>query len=262
MSQPPRWRRGVGTLLGLPTMPIRKLLHFDASHLTSPQRRRHGLTLVLSGIEGRGPFVQSLAQGLGDVDDGAVEVFEWTTRRVFATLKHLAALRRNREQAAKLADAVMAYQAEHPAAPLHLVGHSGGAAITVFALEELARRGAAPVDSAMLLGAALSHDYDLDVALSGASLVRSFHSPLDIPHLVLGTLVFGTVDRRHTVSAGFRGFRERNLSSYQRLEQRPYRRAMFSSWHWGGHMGWTNRVFAAEHLAPLLRQSEPPKRCE
>ena len=80
--------------------------------------------------------------------------------------------------------------------------------------------------------------------------------------LVLGTLVFGTVDRRHTVSAGFRGFRERNLSSYQRLEQRPYRRAMFSSWHWGGHMGWTNRVFAAEHLAPLLRQSEPPKRCE
>ena len=73
-----RWRRGISTLAGLPLMPIRKLLHYDCSQLAAPDRCEQGLVLVLSGIEGYGPFGHSLAMGLGDVCPQGIELFEWT----------------------------------------------------------------------------------------------------------------------------------------------------------------------------------------
>ena len=250
----------MGTLLGLPTMPIRKLLRYDLSPLTNEQRRGNGLAIVLSGIEGRGPFSATLARGLAAEWEGAVEVFEWTSRRLFATLSHLCNLKRNREQAAKLADCIEAYHQQHPTAPVHLIGHSGGAAIAVFTLEELERRRLDQVvDQVLLLGAALSREYDLRLALRAARQVHSFQSKLDIPHLVLGTCIFGTVDRQRGVSAGFNGFAVPNAAeeaAYGRLTQHRYVWRMARSWHWGGHMGWTNEVFAAEYLAPIL--TSPP----
>jgi hypothetical protein len=250
----PRWRRGLSTLRGIPLLPFRKLLRYDISPLDTPQRRARGLVLVLSGIEGYGPFAHSLALGLGDAVDGAVEVHEWTTRRLMSSLRHLVDLPRNRQQAALLAARIRQHQRDHPGAPVHLVGHSGGAAMAVMALEELARLEAPPVHTAVLLAAALAPAYDLTAALGQVERMVSFHSPLDVPHLVLGTLVFGTIDRRHAVGAGFGGFKPCDHEAYQRLEQRRYRPSMLRSWHWGGHLGWTNRVFVAEHVAPLLQR--------
>lgn len=248
---PPRWRRGISTLVGLPTMPVRKMLTiFDVPDLASLEReKQHGLTLVLSGIEGRGPFCASLALGLSDSWPGSVEVFEWTTRRVFGAFHHLFNEQRNREQAERVADRIERHWQEAPDAPVYLASHSGGTAIAAFALEALVRRGCRRrVNRSLLLASALSDRYDLSEALQSCDEIHSFHSPLDIPHLVLGTCIFGAMDRCHRVSAGFRGFR----ISHERLIQHPYQRSMVSAWHWGGHMGWTNRVFAAEHLAGLL----------
>lgn len=250
----PRWRRGLSTLMGFPAMPVRKLIRYDSSHLASDQRTSQGLTLVLPGIDGYGPFPHSLTMGLGDALPHGIEMFEWTTRRVMTGLTHLCDLSRNREQASRLADRVEQHQQRHPGTPVHLVGHSGGAAVSVFALEELAQRAAPPVTAALLLGPALWRGYDLTTALEQAERTVSFYSLLDIPHLVVGTVAFGSIDRRHGVCGGFLGFRERDEPAYARLEQRPYRPTMVRSAHLGGHMGWTNRLFAAEHLAPLLTE--------
>ena len=259
---PPRWRRGLSTLLGLPTWPIRKLLKFDTSELANEQRRARGLTLVLSGIEGHGPFRSSLAHGLADTWGGAVEVFDWTTRRLFGTLGHLANHPRNRQMGERLADRIETHWRQHPETAVHLVAHSGGAAIVAFALETLAQRGVdggnggfgdRRVGTVLMLAAALSEQYDLADALEACDEIHSFYSPLDVPHLVLGTLLLGTMDRVHGVSAGFQGFRV----THEHLHQHGYQTKMARSWHWGGHMGWTNRVFAAEHLAHYL----PPPLC-
>ena len=251
---PPRWRRGVSTLLGLPTMPVRKILPiFDSDELACRDREAEaGLAIVLSGIEGRGPFCRSLALGLADAWPGSVEVFEWTTRRVLGALVHLTNEARTRDQAEQVADRIERHWDEAPATPVFLVSHSGGTAVASFALEALARRGVEQrVDRTLLLASALSERYDLGEALQACDEIHSFHSRLDVPHLVLGTCVFGTMDRQRGVSAGFRGFR----IHHERLIQHGYARDMARAWHWGGHLGWTNRVFVAEHLAQMLTLS-------
>ena len=81
----------------------------------------------------------------------------------------------------------------------------------------------------------------------------------DVPHLVLGTIALGTIDRQHTVSAGARGFRmpddvddgARELYA-TRLQQIPYRLEMLKSLNAGGHTGATNHKFVAEWVAPRL----------
>jgi len=40
-----------------------------------------------------------------------------------------------------------------------------------------------------------------------------------------------------------------------RLRQRGYRPRMLGQFHWGGHLGWANRVFVAETVAPLLGEN-------
>ena len=201
-------------------------MRFDSSHLNTRARQELGLVLVLSGIEGYGPFAHSLAMGIGDGSDCGIEVYEWTTRRPFSTLSHLWSLERNLEQAERLADRIEQHWQQYPKAPVQLIGHSGGAGIGVFALEELARRGAPPIDNAVLLAPAISPHYDLCDSLQQTQRMISFHSRWDVPHLVLGTVLLGTIDRRHEISAGFCGFAERDDDAYQRLEQRPYQARM------------------------------------
>jgi hypothetical protein len=119
------------------------------------------------------------------------------------------------------------------------------------------------VNQVVLLAAAISPDYDLTTALARSERgILNFHSWGDVPHLVLGTLALGTIDRQHTVSAGARGFHvpdeldddARELYA-TRLQQIPYRLAMIKSLNAGGHTGTTNHKFVAEWVAPRLLES-------
>ena len=75
----------------------------------------------------------------------------------------------------------------------------------------------------------------------------------------IGTIVAGTMDGRHTPAAGMIGFRPpaglgaagRELYA-TRLHEVAFRPEMCAAFHFGGHMGATNRVFVAERIAPLL----------
>jgi pimeloyl-ACP methyl ester carboxylesterase len=235
--------------------------------LATPRRLRHGYTIVLPGIEGESLLNQDIAWGLADVGlPHAIEIYDWTTRNSLSFISHLRSWHRNRQQASQIAARIQAYQTAYPARPVHLIGHSGGGALALLALAALPSTQC--VTSAILLAPAVSRSFNLTAALRRTEWgIWNFSTPLDILYLRAATCVVGTLDRRYTVAAGASGFSrpegltpaEREL--YQsRLHERPYHLRMAASFNLGGHFGCTNRVFAAEWLAPLL--CEHPSRVE
>jgi pimeloyl-ACP methyl ester carboxylesterase len=232
----------------------------------SVDRQSRGYTLVLNGIEGahvgHAGFVTGLKSGGVDSE---IEVVDWTTGTPALMLMHLRHETRNRHQAEQIAAKIVQYQDQHPGRPVNLVGHSGGGAMVLLTLEALPsnRR----IDSAILLAAAISPDYDLRPALQkvdrGLWNYSSFAG--DSVLLVAGTTAFGTVDGRHTISAGAVGFRlppdasEADRQLYRdKLFERPYRPQMALSGNLSDHYGPMNPLFARNELAPILNANENP----
>jgi pimeloyl-ACP methyl ester carboxylesterase len=251
--------RGLTSLAAMGAAPLGRFACLPLAHLATPQRRERGLVLVLPGIEGESTVNHGVARGLADGGvDHAIEVFDWTTRWPGLFLLHLRGSGRHRAEARRIAAAISAYQDEHPDRPVHLVGHSGGAALAVLALELLPPERS--IRAAVLLAAAVSPRYDLRAALARTQRgIWSFHSPLDMGFLGAATLLLGTIDGRHVVAAGAAGFRlpdERDDTARalyaEKLHQQPYRLEMARAWNLGGHMGATNRAFAAARLAPIV----------
>jgi pimeloyl-ACP methyl ester carboxylesterase len=231
----------------------------DYAEWLSPERAEKGYTIILTGVEGTSYHNIGIARGL--VEGGhpaAIEVRDWTTGHWPLFVYHLMALQRNKEQAWRIAEQIMTYQDQYPGRPVTLIGHSGGAAMAVLTLEALPQ--GYNVNQVVLLAAAISPDHDLTTALAHSEKgILNFHSWGDVPHLVVGTLALGTLDREHTVSAGASGFRvpadldddARDLYA-TRLQQMPYRLTMLKSLNAGGHTGPTNHKFVAEWVAPRL----------
>ena len=118
------------------------------------------------------------------------------------------------------------------------------------------------VTGAVLLQPAISPTYELSAALARSERgIWNFHSVFDVFFDGIGTIVAGTVDGRHTPAAGMIGFRPpadldatgKGLYA-TRLHQVPFRPEMCAAFHFGGHIGATNRVFVAERIAPLLQK--------
>jgi pimeloyl-ACP methyl ester carboxylesterase len=223
------------------------------------RRLEHGLIVVLPGVEGAGPLNWSIVRGILDAEKrAAVKLVDWTTGFWPFFPFHLRAHQRNRRKASAIAQMIVDYQSVYPDRPVFIVGHSGGAALAVWVLEALPEE--RTVTAAILLGVALSPRYPLGRALERTEQgVWSFFSRLDLLFLALGTWLFGTFDGRHTISAGWCGFVERDgmtpreRSLYRnRLHQFRYHPRLLGRFHPGGHFGWANRVFIAETVAPLL----------
>ncbi|MFQ6048700.1 MAG: serine aminopeptidase domain-containing protein [Phycisphaerae bacterium] len=231
----------------------------QAPNLATADRMARGLVLVLPGIEGPGPINVDIARGL---DDGGVacgiEIFDWSTGSPAGLLIHLADLQRNMQQARRLARRIQRYQRTYPGRPVHLIGHSGGAGIVLLALEALPEE--LEVTSAILLAAAVSPTHDLRPALRRTRYgIYNFYSPGDVGFLRVGTGIFGTIDRAHSSSAGAVGFRVpadlppagRQLYACK-LHQIAWSPRMRASGHAGGHLGWANRRFVRDYLAPMI----------
>jgi pimeloyl-ACP methyl ester carboxylesterase len=230
------------------------------SRLRSPERFANGIVFVLPGIEGRSIWNRNIAVGLdrGGVD-AAIEVYDWTIG--LPAVYNLIDIYRNRREARKLAGRIVEHRLRYPVSPVHLIGHSGGGGIAVLTLEALPA--GCEIDMAILLAPALSPNYDLTAALARTRYgICNFYSHYDIGFLTVGTTVFGSVDRDLGPSAGAVGFREppglsamgRELYA-RRLRQVAWTPELAGLGASGSHFGWASEQFAAQYLAPLIRQN-------
>ena len=215
-----------------------------------------GLVIVLPGIDGRMPYNEAACRRLSE--DGiaaAVELRDWTAP--LGPLYNQSAVLRNREVAGYVAARIRSYQRAYPGRPVFLIGHSGGTAIAVWAAEALPP--GSEVDGVILLGSSLSPEYDLSRALARSrGGIVSFHSDLDGGLLGVGTVLFGTMDGVHSVSAGKVGFRPpggaAGSGQYARLFQIAWQPSMIKDGHGGGHFDYMGPSFISARVGPLLKQ--------
>ena len=223
----------------------------------SLQRLEHGLVILLPGIQGNSNIEFSVAKGLDDAGiEMAIKVYDWTTGCGLLFPYHLCALSRNRREAANLTDRVCEYRDHYPGRPVHIIGHSGGAGLALLAMDVMPV--GVKITNLILLAPAVSPSYDLGSAHEHVEFgIWNFCSWFDLLFLGVGTLILGTIDRRHVLASGARGFTSgQRADDGNRLRQQPYVAKMLRSWNCGGHFGCTNRVFVSEWLAPLLRIDE------
>ncbi|MEZ6065526.1 MAG: hypothetical protein R3B90_07395 [Planctomycetaceae bacterium] len=227
----------------------------------TPDRSPRGHIIVLPGIEGESQWNHRIVRGLVGAGLGhSIEIHDWTYGRWLA-LYSLRAKSRHRSQAELIAEKVCEVRQRYPAAPVWLIGHSGGGAMSVLSLECL------PVEvqatGAILLGPALSRGYDLGPALQATERgIWNFSSICDALYLIFGTMLMGTLDGRHQPSAGAIGFRRSTpqptgatiepANVPPRLTQVPWRPRMIRDWHLGGHFGPVSPKFVERWIAPII----------
>ncbi len=246
-------------------------------YLTS-ERAENGLTIVLPGIHGRLWLSESISEGLAaGGEKGAIEIYDWTWHGKYFPFYNLGAVERNHEQARLIAKRVMEYQKAHPGKPVTLVGYSGGAPLAIWTAECLPPE--SKLDGIVLLATPLVPQYDLRPALRASRKgIVSFYSPRDRVYLAMGTLIFGTMDKQHVVSAGnvkfvpppnwksFQGGAPVPVGSavasgpardqppeYDQLFQVSWRPSMSKLGYDGSHLTIGAKDFIAQWVAPLVR---------
>jgi pimeloyl-ACP methyl ester carboxylesterase len=231
--------------------------------LCAPSRLEHGSVIILPGIEGRSLFNVDIAWGLADAGVRShIEVIDWTTGVFPLAVYHLRSERMHADGAQQIAARITDYQARYPGRPVQLIGYSGGGGVALYALQRLAAGQRAT--SVILLGSAISPKFDVYALLDRTQRgIWNFYSPLDLLFLGALTSICGTFDGHHGLSAGAIGFQgashgggEVANAAEPRLHQVRYEPAMLRQFHGGGHFGWTNRVFVAETIAPVILAAE------
>jgi len=249
-----RWKTALGSLLSVPLHPLGKLCRSRVAPWRHESRRADGLTLILPGIEGESLLNHDVVFGLVDAGvPGAIEIDDWTSGHPALGLWHLWDRRRHQREARRIAERIVQQHAQHPQAPIHLIGHSGGGAMVVLVLETLSET--VPVTTAILLNAAVSRSHDLTRALTRLERgLWNFSAVGDWFFVTLGTLVCRSLDGVHTVCAGAWGFTPPHQSpgSWAGLHERRWTWRDAGRGHGGGHFGCTNRLFVSECVAPVL----------
>lgn len=270
---PPVARSGDGVLAGHFSQRSSTAAHQGAPQpgeseqpFVTPDRLTRGYTIVVVGVNGDNSLTAGLAPGLVEGGyPGAVEVVDWTTGFWPLFIYHLRAGNRHRAGARLIAEKIAAYQARYPGREVNLVGFSAGAVVAVEAVEALGE--GQEIDRVILLAGAISPLHDLRPVLRRTRKgVWSYYQPQDVVALWAGTLLAGTADGHHIMSAGAVGFWPRlGLSDKERqlyrdkLVQLPYQPQMALSGNLGGHFQCTGRKFVARWISPLLRDEPSAK---
>jgi hypothetical protein len=95
--------------------------------------------------------------------------------------------------------------------------------------------------------------------------VISFYSSRDWVLLGLGTAMWGTMDGRHAISAGNRGFNvpdePARAGLYRKLHQISWNREMADTGHTGGHLSSGTSEFVSVYVAPLVMSPQWDDEC-
>jgi len=225
--------------------------------LTLSQAPQPGVVFVVGGVGGIDPLTPSAEWALPRAGvPHEIRDFRWTYG-TGSILHDLQDFRRLHGKAVELAGLVRDYRTAHPDRPIYLLGHSGGAGLS---LEAAALLPPATLERIVLLSAAVSPGYDLTPALRATrGEIVSFHSDLDRLWLGWGTTQFGTVDRYYGPSAGRTGFTvpagldEEGRAAYERLVQVPWRPELLLEANVGGHHATVRPDFLTKYVAPWLR---------
>ncbi len=213
----------------------------------------NGLVWLLPGIEGGAWSLAEATRALVDFGLASeVRVYDWWQPN---PMRNLTELNENRERARQIATAIAAFHAEHPSAPIDLVGYSGGGGLAVFVAEALPPQ--VRLRSLILVQAAISPDFDLSNALAHVDeCLANFYCPTDVFILGAGTRLFGTMDRRFVAAAGQSGIHLEaavpDASLRGKVRQTAWTPADIATGHLGHHNGCLTYAWNARHVAPLL----------
>ena len=214
---------------------------------------------LLDGVGGlqAGPLMVRRALRSTDLSTLGTILFAWQYGVPGEIWTDLMWLRRNRLMGAKLARRLLDFRRTHPETRIHVVAFSGGAGVAVFACERL--RGRRLVETLILACPALSSAYNLGPALQAVGRCYALVSHRDTWILGLGTVIFGTVDRRFSSAAGQLGFRiptgisAKDTHAYERLREIRWSPVLRGVGHYGGHTGWASPAFLQRYLPEMLR---------
>jgi pimeloyl-ACP methyl ester carboxylesterase len=219
---------------------------------TSEARKANGMVIILPGIEGESPMNHDIRRGL--VAAGihrALPIYPWGRPVPIAgPLLNQMDVLGNRLAGGRIAKMIEQYQDTYPGRPVHLIGHSGGGGVAVFAAEALSP--GRKVDGLVLLSASISSTYDLSKALRHVkSGIVNFYSGADVGLLVIGTTIAGNVDGVRGPAAGSAGFQKRKPGLYQ---------IDFSHTIGGAdaHSAATRASFVSGRVAPWIRSPAWP----
>ena len=196
----------------------------------------------------------TLAAGLRRAGfEGEFHYWRWgTTLGASLVLPLLKGSQKLEAEARRLADFITHHHRERRTVPIHLIGYSCGGFIAIRALELLGDETC--VDSAAILAGAISPRYNLSEAagrVGGPLVVCS--SLGDWIILGLGTLVFGTADRKHAPSVGMVGLRAGGQSTIPpNVVEIKWRLAMVRLGHLGGHFSAAANRFITRCVAPKM----------
>lgn len=215
-----------------------------------------GLVVLLNGIEGTHAFHQGTIAGLkaGGVE-ARIEVCDWTTGMPFLFLMHLQHDRFHEAAAKDLAAKLSQYKQQQPTTSISIVAHSGGTRIAAQCVELLPIN---TIDKVLFVSSALAPSYPIDhVSQRVRTGVWNLQSSyIDAPLLACGTFVAGTMDNRHTISAGLVGF-HRTMESTKVIDV-PYTLSNVKDFDFGGHYGGLTYFTARDRLAPILNAGLRP----
>jgi pimeloyl-ACP methyl ester carboxylesterase len=198
----------------------------NSAFMTS-ERLDAGLVVILPGIEGESQANQNIRNGLNNAGiDRSLQIWHWgrPVPGVGMILNQMDFLG-NYLAGERIAQRIMEYQDEHPGRPVHIIGHSGGGGIAVFAASAMPKD--RTISGVVLLSASISSNHDITRALDRCSNgIVNFYNTDDGALLGLATTVLGNVGGAHGPSAGLMGFNMPKTSAsddkqlaYQKLYQ-------------------------------------------
>jgi pimeloyl-ACP methyl ester carboxylesterase len=236
------------------------LVHAAPAAQAAPGRRpvAGDYVLHLPGIDGPHRMNRDMLMGLKQGGIRQTRIYDWTGND--SGIDALRAIKHNHAQAKHVARLIVTFVKAHPNTRVHVVSHSGGAGVAVWALEDLPAN--VKVYSLVLLSSALSPAYDLSAALSHVEhRAFAFNSFKDSIILGVGTMLYGTIDRVKTPAGGQVGFvmpTGADAEQYKKLQQFEYDPLWSRFDNRGDHMGPLHALFAKQILAPLLLKDKAP----